>query len=326
MKILVTGGTGFIGTNLIEQLVRKQHQIKCIAKDLGTANILKLSAVQTTICDINNGANWRELLSDVSYVYHLAGITRARESADYYKGNFEATKRLIDLCIKYCSKLKRFIYVSSLTAIGPSPCGEALDETAVCHPVSHYGKSKLMAEKAVLREKNTIPVTIVRPSAVYGPRDRDMYRYFKLIAHRIHPIIGLRKKRLNLIHVNDLVNGIILAAEHPSAVGETYFLGSIDAYTNEEIGEAIAQVLHKHPIRIRIPHPFIFMIGAIAQLAGKINRQQIFFNLQKAREAVQNTWHCSIKKAQLQIGFYPMIPLLQGMRETYLWYVQNKWL
>ncbi|TFH02392.1 MAG: NAD(P)-dependent oxidoreductase [Calditrichales bacterium] len=326
MKVLVTGGTGFIGSHLIERLLAKGETVRVIAKDCYSICPTSLNNLDVIIQDINQEADWESILSEIDMVYHLAGITRAQRSKDYYYGNYEATKRLVALCQMHCQHLSRFVYVSSLSATGPCRNGSSLDENTECHPVSDYGRSKMLAEKAVMGAADSLPVVIVRPSAVYGPRDRDMYEYFKLILLGIHPVIGFQKKYLNLIHVNDLVEGILLAGEKKSAINEVFFLGSEKPYTNEEIGMAIAKAACASARCLHIPHSFIYLLGFLLQSAGMISKRPIFFNIQKAREAVQTAWNCSIEKAENILGFEPKISLADGMFQTYRWYKENHWL
>jgi nucleoside-diphosphate-sugar epimerase len=216
--------------------------------------------------------------------------------------------------------------VSSLTAVGPSIDGKPVTEKTEYHPVSHYGKSKMMGELEVRRASDRIPITIVRPSAVYGPRERDMFQYFRLIQRGIQPLMGFKNKLLSLIHSDDLVSGILLAGENPRSIGDTYFLGSEKAYSTEEIGNTIACVLNCHPITLRIPHFLVYTIGAAATVLGKTVRTRIFFNFQKAKESVQESWTCSIAKAKKELGFRQAVPLYEGMCATYQWYRENAWL
>ena len=326
MKVLVTGGTGFVGSHLIERLRRQGHDVRCVAKDRLNVRVLEMLNVQVLLGDLNNGIGWDAILDGVDVVYHLAGVTRARSYNEYYEGNYLATKRFMEVCSAYCGGLKRLVYVSSLAAVGPSIAGQQATEETPYHPVSHYGKSKMLGELEVLRVRDRFPVTVVRPSAVYGPRERDMYEYMKMIRRGIQPLIGFGQKFLNLIHTDDLVDGIIQAAEQRRAVGEIYFLGSERDYTTEDIGRSIALAVHKSPLRVRLPHWVVYGVGAVAELVGKISRKQIFFNLQKVRESIQPAWTCSVEKAKSHLGFRQRISLEEGMAQTYRWYRDNQWL
>ena len=326
MKILVTGGTGFIGSHLVERLRRKGHEVRCVAKDRLNVQALESIGCSVVLADLNNGVSWEPLLNDVEYVYHLAGVTRCRSPHEYYEGNFQATKHFVDVCSTLCSSLKRFVYVSSLTAVGPSLNGSPVDESTPYHPVSHYGKSKMLAEGEVLRVADRLPVTIVRPSAVYGPRERDMYDYMRLIKKRIQPLIGLKSKFMSLIHSDDLVDGIIRAGEKEAAVGNTYLLGSERGYSVRDIGRAIASAVHTHPLCIGLPHCLVYTIGGIATVVGKITDQQVFFNIEKVRESVQPAWTCSVEKAKAELGFRQKVGLIEGMQSTYAWYCANGWM
>ncbi len=326
MKALVTGGTGFIGSHLIEKLTEKNFDVRCIAKDRLNATQLETMNIDIVLGDINNGLPWEMLLQDVDYVFHLAGVTRAKVTQDYYEGNYAATKRFVDMVSKYSPRLKRFIYISSLSAVGPRTNGEEVTETTPYHPISHYGKSKMLAELEVLRTRDKMPITVVRPSAVYGPRDRDMFQYFKVVNSGIEPFIGFGKKYLNLVHVHDLVDGIVLAALQPGGENEIMFLGSEINYSTRDVCESIATALHRKAIRITLPHALVYAVGAVAGAVGKITNRQTLFNIQKAREATCKAWTCSVEKAVNRIGYHQNISLDDGMKSTYHWYKENGWM
>lgn len=326
MKVLVTGGTGFIGSRLVESLVQRGHQVCCLAKDRLNSVFLESLKIEMILGDLNDGMNLDEIVDGAECIYHLAGVTRARMNRDYYDGNYLATKNFIKVCARSSKNLKRFVYVSSQAAVGPSRNGKPLTEDSPCHPISHYGRSKMLAEKEVLRYRDRLPVTIVRPSAVYGPRDRDMYQYILLIKKHLQPLIGFGTKWLNLIYVDDLVGGLLLAGEHPNAEDEVFFLGSETSYTTAEIGNAIAAILNLKPIRLHVPHTVVFSVGAIGEAIAKLTGKQIFFNIQKAKESVQSGWIFSIQAAKSKLGFSQRVSLLEGMARAYKWYAENAWL
>ena len=156
--------------------------------------------------------------------------------------------------------------------------------------------------------------------------ERDIFEYFKLVKRGIKPIIGFNQKKLNLIFCEDLVNAIIVAGEHPKSVNEVYFVGSEQAYTNHQIGEAIAIAQNKSAICVRIPHLMVYAIGFIEEMLGKISNRPVFLNLQKVRESKQKKWDCSVKKIENEIGFLPRVSLQEGMEKTFEWYIVQEWL
>jgi len=326
MKVLVTGGTGFIGSHLVERLVREGHQVRCVAKDRLHSVYLESLGIELMLGDLNNGMDLEAILDGVECIYHLAGVTRARLNKDYYEGNYLTTKNFINICARSSNKFERFVYVSSQAAVGPALDGRPVTEKDPYQPVSHYGKSKMLAEKEVLRYRDKVPITIIRPAAVYGPRDREMLQYFLLIKKHLQLLIGFRKKWLNFVYVDDLVDGLLLAGEHPRAEGESFFIGSEESCTTEDIGNTVASILNRRPICFRVPHLVVFSVAAIAEGFGKLTGKPIFFNLQKAKESVQPSWIFSVEKAKSKLGFSPRVSLEEGMKRTYQWYEANDWL
>ncbi|OQY72980.1 MAG: hypothetical protein B6D44_08685 [Ignavibacteriales bacterium UTCHB2] len=325
MKALVTGGTGFIGSHIVEKLCKQGFSVRCISRDYLNTEELKSLNVEIIIKDLNDNLNWENILSDVDIVYHIAGVTQAQYYKEYYERNYLATKKLVEACSAHCRNLRRFVYLSSLTAVGPSIDGKPVDETTAYHPVSDYGKSKMLAEIELLAYKDRIPITILRPSAVYGPRERNFYLLIKSIKRGFNLCMGLNSKFTNMIYVEDLVEAIISASTKSIAEGQVYFIGSEVAYPNEVICETIARIVNKKPINVYIPHCFIYLVCGINELAGKIFKNDVFLNIQKARELTQAMWNCSIEKAKQELGFTQKVSLYEGFMNTYQWYVKMGW-
>jgi nucleoside-diphosphate-sugar epimerase len=139
-------------------------------------------------------------------------------------------------------------------------------------------------------------------------------------------LIGFKKKFLNLIYVDDLIDGIVEAALKDRAEDEIYFLGSRTAYPNEDIGNTIAAIVERKPLNIHLPHCIIFGICGCGELVGKISGKEMYLNLQKARELIQNSWSCSIEKARTHLNFNPQTALYQGFLNTFLWYKKMGWI
>jgi dihydroflavonol-4-reductase len=323
MKTLVTGSTGFIGSHLAERLAAMGHHVRCVVRSPQSSfpRGMVREGLEVWPVDFEDRRSLAESLEGIQCIYHLAGTTRARNTRDYYEGNFLLTKRLAEACLEANVTIDRFIHVSSLSAVGPSGPGEEPDESAACHPVSHYGKSKLLGEEVLRRADGRIPLVIVRPAAVYGPRDRDLLRYFQMVRKGLYPRIGASRKYLNLVYCDDIVDGIILAGESAQSVGRTYFLAAPCSYDTDEIAESIARAMGVRALPITLPEMAVKMVGLLSEVAGHLARCPVFFNIQKAREACATSWSCSIKRAQEELGYRPAVSLAQGIVRTYRWYL-----
>lgn len=322
---LVTGGTGFIGSHLVTRLRSRGERIRCVAKHEINAASLEEMGTEVILGDLNGDLDLDSVLDGVDRVFHLAGVTRAHDTSDYYEGNVHATARLIDACVRHASTIRRLVYVSSLAAVGPAP-DLPIDEDFPCRPVSHYGRSKLLGEKEVLKARDRMAVTIVRPSAVYGPRDSDFLKYFRLVKHRLRLIAGLTPRRLSLIHVDDLIDGLILAGEHHRAANEVFFIADEDSVTTEQFALEVASAMGIRTLGIHVPAALVFVTAAIVEATGKLAGQDVLFNRQKARELVQPRWICSVAKAVERLGFCPRVSLSAGVRATLDWYLKAHWL
>jgi nucleoside-diphosphate-sugar epimerase len=222
--------------------------------------------------------------------------------------------------------LKRLIHISSGSAVGPSEGSTAVTEETSFHPITTYGVSKMEAEKECLRMMDTLPITIIRPPAVYGPRDKDIFEFFNTMKKGLQPMVGFHDTYVSLIYVLDLVNGIILAGEHPMATGRTYFISSERYYNWKEVGEITARTLRTKALRLRIPKTGIYIIAAFAELYSAVSRKPALINFEKARDMVQDFWTFDIARAKKELGFKEEYALETGIQKTVEWYRQHGWL
>jgi nucleoside-diphosphate-sugar epimerase len=259
-------------------------------------------------------------------VYHVAGVTAAKTKEGFYRGNHLATKNLLSVCAQYNSHIKRFIHVSSMAAVGPSLNGIPLNEQTPFHPITTYGKSKMAAEQEVHKHSDTFPTTIVRPPAVYGPRDVGVYTFFQSIKKGIRPLMGFKDKHVSLVHSTDLVNGIILAGESQRAAGQTYFISSERFYSWDEIGEVASRIMNKKTIRVKIPIPIVFLVAGISGFFGLFSKKPPILDFEKGRDIVQAGWICDVTKAKQDLGYKQTVSLEEGVRETIAWYREHGWL
>ena len=323
---LVTGASGFVGSHLVERLLSLNHQVRIIARKESKLKWIDASRVEIVHCNYDDASSLKNAVKDVDYIFHVAGVIKSKTKEGYYKGNVEPTKNLLIALDKENQNLKRFVFVSSQAAAGPSQKGMAKTEEMECNPVTTYGRSKLMAEMEVKKFTGKIPYTIVRPSAVYGPRDPEILMFFQTLKKGIQPMVGFKEKYVSLVHVFDLIDGILLAAFSDNSINQTYFISNEKGYGWEEIGNISSRILGKKLIKIKIPHLVVFTVAAISQFLSYFKKEATILNLEKAREMVQESWVCSFEKAKKELGYAQKISLEEGIKNTINWYIENKWL
>ena len=326
MVALVTGATGFIGSHLVELLLKKNYAVRVLLRKTSDTIWLKGLPIEYVYGDLFDADALARAVTGVDYVYHSAGVTKAKTQDAYYRGNTEGTKNLLDAVADSNAALKRFVQISSQTAAGPSPDHTPITEEAAPHPITTYGRSKLKAEEACAAYAGKIAITIVRPPAVYGPRDKDVFEFFNTMSKGLQPMVGMKEKFVSLIHVGDLVRGFVMAAESGKAKGETYFISSDRVYGWKEVGEVTRQVLGKKALRIRVPEAGVYTIAAFAELFGRFNKKPVLINFEKARDMVQDNWTCDSGKARRDFGYIQEISLEAGIRNTVEWYRTKGWL
>ncbi len=327
MKALVTGARGFIGSHLVDALLQRNYEVSCLLREKKGANRwLQDLEVEIVDGDLTQPDSLLAAVEGVDYIFHLAGSTKAYSKEQFDKSNFEGTKNLLEATEKGNSVIKRFVHVSSLAVGGPSRNGELLTEKELPHPVSNYGRSKLKAEEVALEHANEIPVVIVRPPAVYGARDKDMFELFKYAKRGRSLEISGGTEQLSIIYVKDLVNGIILAAEKDRAVGQTFYLCNDEVYSAKEVGNLLVDSFGKKAKVLKIPLFLVFGLSCGGEVYSKLLRRSSLFSFDKYREIKQTNWICDNSKAKKEIGFKAEFSLKEGFKETADWYLKNGWL
>lgn len=319
-KALVTGAAGFVGSHLAETLVKRGYEVTCLVRGTSDLRWLESLDVRLLVRDLADIESRSQELRDFNYVFHIAGATKARSENDFLFANAECTKRLLKALSRERGRLDRFLYLSSLAAAGPSGNGGPLTEDSPPAPVSAYGRSKLEGEKSVLAMREQMPVTILRPSAVFGPRDKDFLVMFRLINRGVFPYWGLC--RYSLLFIDDLVEGIVRAAESGRSLGETYFIDDGHIYENREIAGEISSALERRAYRLRLPASLLPLIASIGE---KIDKKGII-NADRMRDFRFSSWTCDSGKAREHLGFVARTSLQEGIKWTADWYRIHQWL
>jgi nucleoside-diphosphate-sugar epimerase len=322
----VTGATGFIGSALVEKLVANHTRVKCLVRSTSRRRWLATLPIEFIDGDLFSREALSHALSDVTHIFHLAGLTKAIRREDYFRANCGGTKSLLELASRSCERLERFVYVSSQAAAGPSLNGNAVTEADNPHPVSIYGKSKLAGERACQAMGKKLPWTIIRPPAVYGPRERDIYTYFQQVNLGVRLLLGSVERWVSIVYVDDLANGILAASQHPKSVGETYFIANAEPCEWSNLGEIIAKALGRKTIRVTLPTWLAPVLATSGEAISMLTRKPPLLGFDKIRELKQPGWVCSSDKISTQLGFQCEISLEEGMSRTAAWYREQGWL
>jgi dihydroflavonol-4-reductase len=282
--------------------------------------------IEITFGDYSDKIYLKEAVKGVDQIFHLAGITKAIHENTYFEVNARGTENLIHACLENNPYLQKFIYLSSQAAAGPCRNGDKKRESDRCEPVSAYGRSKRMGEELALAHAHEIPLLILRPCAVYGPRERDIYTFFKLLSKGIKLCLSGEDQHLSLCYVEDIIQAILLSAQSQEPSGEIFFLSDGQDYPLEEVGNIFAQAMGVNTLCLRVPEWMIMSMASFSEYFSKLSRRPPLLNKGKVEEILQRNWVCDITKARTALGFEPRIPLAQGAKLTFEWYKKENWL
>lgn len=323
---VVTGASGFVGSHLVDYLISKGDEVHCIVRKSSSLKWLEGKNITIHDSGLFDKDGLKKVLKNVDYLYHVAGVVKAKTEEGYFEGNVETTRNLLDAVVEVAPNIKRVLIVSSLTASGPSTLDKPNNEDTPTSPITTYGRSKVAQEELTKGYMDKLPITIVRPPAIYGDRDTEIYLVFKTFKQGLMTLVGFNRKELSIIYVKDLVHGIYLAATKEIAKGETYFISSKEFYNWPQIGKVIKKGMGKGAINLRLPHALVYTVATFAQFFSMFSKKPATFNLEKARDFVQEAWTCDTTKAQKDLGFVEKYTIEEGMQATIDWYKKENWL
>ncbi len=328
MRVLLTGGSGFLGSYVAEQLAAKGHLVRALVRPKSDKRVLeKLPGIEFAPGAIEDVASLGPAMRGVDGVVHVAGLVKARTPAEFFAVNTQGTQNLLDAALANAPGLKRFVYVSSLAAIGPSSDGKPVPDDAEPHPVTHYGRSKLAAERAVLALKDKLPVTVIRPPLIYGPRDRETLAFFTSIQGGVLPLLGDGNNTLSMIYGEDCAAACVQALLSDTPSGRAYFVEDGTVYHWREALAEVEKALGKRAfLRVGLPIWVIKVAAAGSQLWGKLTNTAQMLTLGKVNELKQQHWVCSGQGARKELGWAPQTDWAAGVGKAVEWYRQEKWL
>lgn len=327
MKVLVTGASGFVGSTLADELVKQGHEVRILVRR--SSNLRNLTSVALTPVegDLRHPESLEQAIGDAEIVFHVAGVVTAPDREAFFASNAKGTENLVR-AVNRAPSVRRMVYVSSLAAAGPGDWKEIRREENEAHPVSDYGASKLAGEKA-LEELKTSSV-VVRPPAVYGPKDRGVLTFFEIVERGLSPKLGATgpDRLYSFVHVEDLVRGIILAgtSEEKFSPGEVFYISGDGEHSWSEVMRLLAESMGKDPVTVPLPLPLLKLASGLCSAVTAVTGKALPLSLDKYKELSARSWACSNEKAKRRLGFKPYWSLPQGFRQTARWYRENGWL
>ncbi|MBQ3835032.1 MAG: NAD(P)-dependent oxidoreductase [Elusimicrobia bacterium] len=323
MRILITGANGFVGSHITEQLISDKHEITALIRKSSNIKYIKDCNINYEYVSLDDEEKLTKLLAKFDVVLHCAGVVRALNWEGYEKTNIIGTRNIVNAAIKNKSTLKKFIYISSQAAMGPSTTETPKLLTEKESPVSFYGKSKLLAEQEVKKLEGNVPYTILRPASVYGPRDKDIFIFFNLVKHHLKPQT-YAKRFIQLVFVKDIAGVISKILENENTNNKTYYLSDGSIYTWKSVAETIAKANNIKTIPVML-FDFIFKTtAALYEVVAKFTKKPQVLSREKIVEMLQTYWTADSSAITKDTGF-EFKKLEIGAKITYNWYVENKY-
>jgi nucleoside-diphosphate-sugar epimerase len=324
--VLVTGGTGFVGSHLVERLVAEGYRVRCLVRRTSSLAWLPAGKVELAYGEAARNEGLREAVTGAALVFHAAGVTKARRPEEYHQGNVEGTANLVRALEENGEPGVRLVHVSSLAAVGPSPDGTPLTEDAVPRPLTHYGRSKLEGERIIERSRVKANAIIVRPAVVYGPRDTDVLKMFRTACRGLLLRIGREESYVSLVHVADLVEGLLAAARSPYGDARAYFAANPEPVSWSGFAGVVAELAGRRLRTIRVPLAAAWALGLLAEAGSRFSAKPSILSREKIREARCRWWVCDTRRARRELGFTAKKSLREGIAETLEWYRISRWL
>lgn len=329
-NILITGASGFIGSFLVEESLKRGYRTFAgirSSSSKGYLNHPDLHLFEMDFSDQKKLQNQIKKNADTfgpfDVVVHAAGLTKSRVLEEYYQVNLHNTERLVDVLIELGMVPERFVFISSLASYGPGQGRIPVAETNIQAPITAYGKSKLAAEQ-MLATKNQFPFVIVHPTTVYGPREKDLLVLIQSLNKHLELYIGNTEQQLSFIHVQDVCKAVFLSINQP-IIAQNILLSDTDNYTAKEFNNMVKSVLGKKTLPIVVPVPIAKAAAQVSEWVGNLRGVTPVLNKERLKEFQASNWGVDATVLK-QLGFTPDYPLQKGLEHTIDWYKKNGWI
>jgi 2-alkyl-3-oxoalkanoate reductase len=325
MKVLVTGASGFLGGHVAELLAKRGDHVRALVrKTSNRKHLASLPNVELFEGSVEQVDRIAEAVTGVDAIVHSAGLIKARSTDEFFAVNVGGTSNLVEAARR--RPLKRFVFVSSLEACGPSADGEPVAAEQES-PVTAYGRSKLAAEKVVLSAKDDIPIVILRPGAIYGPRDGEILEAFKSIQRGLLPLIAGGEAKGMWIYATDCANACVCAIDADVPSGRVYFVddGCGPMEQRQMLADAERAIGKRAVIRASLPVPLLMAVARGVEAFGRVSNRPVMLTREKANMLLQH-WVCSSDETRRDLGWAPTVLWADGVKLAVRWYRDNGWL
>jgi len=321
-RALVTGATGFIGSHLVETLIGQNWNVTCLVRPKSQTGFLVNYPVKILRGSVDDENFLGDAVKDQDYIFHLAARIRSARREVYDRANFLFTRNLAQVCLEQNPDIKRFVFVSSIAAAGPSNPGEIQNENRASAPTSEYGRTKLKGEEAIRDLWDRMDATIIRPPNVYGPRQQETELLIKLMRKRIVPLLKSDEKNTTLVYVKDLIKGMLQAAQSTNANRNIYYLTDSATHSWKEVLLTIKKDILDNPVYIPLYENIIFVAAWLTDVLKSVRLIRSYFGRRAWQAMVKTPWLFSSEKAVKDFGFSPDYSLEEGIGETIEYYKQ----
>ena len=330
-KILITGASGFIGSFIVEEALRRDMEVWAAVRRTSSRKYLQDKRIHFIELDFSSKDQLKRQLDgkDFDYVVHAAGVTKCLDISDFKRMNTQGTRNLVDALIELQVPIKRFVFLSSLSVYGAvhekQPYVE-ITENDCPRPNTAYGKSKLEAERYLDSIGNDFPYIILRPTGVYGPRERDYFLMAESIKKHIDFAVGFKQQDITFVYVLDVVQAVFLALDRGMS-GRKYFLSDGEVYRSTDFSDLLKKEMGvKWMLRIVAPVWVLRVVTYFGEKISHITKKPIALNNDKYNILKQRNWRCDIEPAMDELGYHPHYKLKDGVQRAVKWYKENGWL
>jgi nucleoside-diphosphate-sugar epimerase len=328
-KILITGSSGFVGSFLVEEALNRGLEVYAGIRRTSSTKYLQDDRINLFELDFSDLDLLKNQLKQhaFDYVIHNAGVVKVNKKQDFFTYNYELTKNFALVLQELQPDLQKFSYISSAASYGPADNhpGEIVKESDTPRPIDTYGESKLASENW-LKKQSQFPYLIFRPVGVYGPRETEIFTFFKAFNKGFEGHIGKVPQKMAFVYVKDLCR-VVLDATLSHTKQRAYFVSDGKSYPTQDLGRIAATILNKKPlIKVNIPISIIKIVATLGETVGQVTGKMPALNLEKVKILKSKNWQCDIAPLKNDFNFTPLYDLESGLKETIHWYKENKWL